>query len=95
LPANTTVITTFEGPIGSGDTEHFVATRTIRTGAIIQRCPVLNGTGNLTGRHQDVVVAPAGTETEVFNCQVELTTAGIALGYRTCSGLAGGSGDDR
>ena len=90
LPVNFT--TTFEGPFSSGDTEYFIAT-TKTTKPVIQRCPVLNAEGKRTGKHQDIVVAPADTVVEVFNCQHQLTAAGIAWGYVECP--TGGSPDDR
>ena len=97
LPTKTVTVTTFAGPVGSGDTEHFVATSKISREPILQRCPVMNGSSQPTGKYQDVQLAPGGEEIRTAECQMTLTTAGVALGYRLCNALDlfGGSPDDR
>ena len=90
LPVDITVRTTFQGPFSSGGTEYFIATTTTTTNPIIQRCRVLNGSGRATGKHQDIEVAPADIDVDVYNCQL---TATPAPGYVECP--SGGSRDDR
>jgi hypothetical protein len=97
LPFNVTMTTTFTGPFGSGDTEHYIGTRTIRNAPLIQRCPVMNAAGRSTGKHQDVQLSGPSTLTDEFRCQPQVTTAGLNLGYVYCNfpDGAGSSGDDR
>ena len=91
LPVDNTVTTTFDGPFSSEGTEYFIVTETTTTNPIIQRCRVFNWSGHVTGKYQDIEVAPAGTVTRVYNCQ-ETTTPDP--GYVECPG-AGSSGDTR
>lgn len=97
LPTKTVTVTTFAGPFGSGATAHFIATSRISREPIIQRCPVMNGSSQPTGKYQDVQLAPGGESIRIANCQMTLTSAGAALGYHQCDALDlfGGSPDDR
>lgn len=95
LPAHNIVSGTLGGSIPIlGGGERYTGTQAISLQAVIQRCPVMNRSGNPTGKYQDVERSAVHHTTFLLECE---HTPSMTVPYMDCriSLLPGGSPDDR
>ena len=97
LPTHNVVSGSLDAPTPiSGGGERYFGTEAISLQAVIQRCPVINRSGQPTGQYQDVELKAAHHTTFVIECD-HTPPETVPPPYLDChiSHLAGGSGEDR
>jgi hypothetical protein len=97
LPARNIVTGTLGAPTRDGaGVDHYSGTAAVSLQAVIQRCPVVNRSGQPTGKYQDVEIIAAHHTTFGLECE-HTPPDSVPPPYLSChlEAPTGGSGEDR